>query len=84
MNDNYKLTGAYYPPSDYEKSEGKAPDGWLKFSNLVESCRQANETVEFFKASSKERDAFDEIFNTPISRIEQKEIDSGMKPKEFG
>jgi hypothetical protein len=23
--DNYKLTGAYYPPSDYERAEGKAP-----------------------------------------------------------
>lgn len=23
--DNYKLTGAYYPPSDYELAEGKAP-----------------------------------------------------------
>jgi hypothetical protein len=43
--DNYKLTGAYYPPSDYEEAEGKAPAGWLKFSSLVDSCRQANETV---------------------------------------
>jgi hypothetical protein len=25
MNDNYKLTGKYYPPSDYELAEGKVP-----------------------------------------------------------
>jgi hypothetical protein len=24
--DNYKLTGAYYPPTDYELSEGKHPN----------------------------------------------------------
>lgn len=26
MNDNYKLTGAYYPESEYEKHEGKIPN----------------------------------------------------------
>jgi len=84
--DNYKLTGAYYPPSDYERAEGKIPANaqWLKFSALVDSVKESNKTCMPFKANTREREAFDEIFNKPVSRMQQNEIDSGMTDKDFG